>query len=138
MLKPVLTTAAFLSLLVAARAEGANPALGAPMATAQFIWLGNGVQIIDHLRQPGEVAASFKVESKPVPEGTQLVFELIALTESEPAVRWRCVTEINTAECFPEPIMVGFRPKDSAIRLQVQLVDPSGDIDGPLQLALGR
>lgn len=138
MLKPIITTAALLSLFAATRAEGAEPIQAPVMATPGFIWLGNGVQVMDYLRKPGEVAASFRVEPKPVPEGTQLVFELLTIRQAEQTVRWRCVAETNIDECFPQAVIVGFRSGDEALRLQVQQLDPSGDPSEPLHLALGR
>ncbi len=140
MLKPALTAAAFLSLFLAAPAQGAEKGSAAfrDSSSAQFVKLGDGIQVVEHVRQPGEVAASFQLEPAPVPEGTHVVFEVHSIRGAERVLRWRCVAVEDLAECFVQPLLIAFRTGDQTLRLEVQLVDPVGGEFGPLQLALAQ
>ena len=138
MLKPTLIAAAFLTLFLAAPAEGAKPEREGAAGASQFIRVGADRQVVEHVRQPGEIAASFKVASGAVPEGAQVVFEVHAIRGAERVLRWRCVAVEDLAECFVEPLLIAFAAADQALRLEVQLAAPVPGEFGPLQLALAQ
>lgn len=133
----VLTFTILSSLLLAGRAEGAEPqARGG--GRVDVIQVGDGLQVVEHRRRPGELGASFRLQPGSVPEGAQVTFEVISVRGEERSVRWRCVAVQDFGECFEAPALVMFLPGDEALRLEVQLVASSPNAFGPLQLALAR
>ncbi len=140
MLKPALTAAAFLSLLLSARAEGAEPFrhTSGGRQVSEFVMMGHGVQAVEHRRQPGEVAASFQLEPGPVPAETEAVFQVVSVRGETQKLRWRCIAKADIRECFQVPALFSFLPGDELLRLEVRFLEPGAELSDSLELALGR